>query len=84
MALRAVAAQLDRLPQYGCVAYQDRLFAEPLPMAEFDEFVRRNDTQDEATIACRISTVANEVGAPRQRFSAAYSTSDAVERHILS
>lgn len=31
-------AQLDRLIEFGCFAYQGYLFAEPLPLAEFERF----------------------------------------------
>ncbi len=32
-------AQLERLKEYGCVAYQGFLFAQPMPLAAFEEFV---------------------------------------------
>ena len=32
-------AQLEILRQYGCLAYQGYLFARPLPLAEFEQFV---------------------------------------------
>jgi diguanylate cyclase (GGDEF)-like protein/PAS domain S-box-containing protein len=38
-------AQLERLCDYGCVAFQGYLFAGPLPLADFEQYVRRNVTR---------------------------------------
>jgi EAL domain-containing protein (putative c-di-GMP-specific phosphodiesterase class I) len=39
-------AQLDFLAQAGCHAYQGYLFSRPLPIALFEDFVRRHQGGD--------------------------------------
>lgn len=36
------AEQLDRLNQYGCTTYQGFLFSRPVPLAEFEAFIRQH------------------------------------------
>ena len=36
------AEQLERLSQYGCMAYQGFLFSRPAPLAEFEAFLRQH------------------------------------------
>ena len=36
------AEQLERLSQYGCTTYQGFLFSRPVPLAEFEEFLRQH------------------------------------------